>query len=77
MKVHVPNDNSGRPSIVHIVTSRLSVRTILRAKIRGLARRGYRQWVISADDGGPADLPDGVSLLNVPIPRAISPAGDL
>ncbi len=65
-----------KPTIAHIITSRVSVRWIMRYKLFELARRGYRQLVLAADDGMPVDLPDGATLFDVPIPRTLSPTRD-
>ena len=69
--------NQEKPTIAHIVTKRASAATMCHLKIQGLARRGYRQWVLAAADGYPMQPPEGVTLVDVPIPRPISPVGDL
>ncbi|MCG3127745.1 MAG: putative glycosyltransferase EpsD [Phycisphaerae bacterium] len=73
-----PSQLAGAPPLLaHVVTSRYSVRTIMRSKLDGLAKRGFRQLVIAADDGQPVTVPDGATLFDVPIPRNVSPLRDL
>ncbi|HNQ24214.1 MAG TPA: glycosyltransferase family 4 protein [Phycisphaerae bacterium] len=69
--------NQDKPTIAHIVTTRASAATMFHLKLAGLSRRGYRQWVVAANDGYPMTPPAGVTLVDVPIPRPISPGRDL
>lgn len=78
MEPHAPDSTAAaRPLLAHVVTSRYSVRTIMRSKLYGLAKRGFRQIIIAADDGQPVTVPERATLFDVPIPRNVAPVRDL
>lgn len=76
MNVEPQESSNDKPFVAHLVTSQLSVRTILRSKLKGLADRGYRQIVIAGPDGVETTPPQGVKLYDVDMARSISPFRD-